>query len=254
MNSVKLSFIPALLLVTAVAASSQMSERHIERGDSGKKVIIRDGAEEMFHIPELAAMIIESDGKIVVDHVIEEGMRPKGYEKTEVAEGDVIAMANGQKVATASALKDLYTKAEIGSTIKLGIKRKDEMLIASFVKADPKDMPKMRMMISREGGDIELLGIPQVGLILSKEGERVVVKEVLPENIKKLDAEVRSGDVLKSLGNSEVTSFKWLREHYEKIGVGEKVQFTFSRGSKQYTVTFAKPKDEGKMMIRRKEK
>ena len=110
-------------------------------------------ADQFLSVPELAAMILEQKKEIVVDHIMEKEMRMKGYETTELQEGDHILMANGKKLGSLAELRDLYKSAATGATVKLGMKRGESMVIASFVKADAKDLPKTRMMISEGGGD-----------------------------------------------------------------------------------------------------
>jgi S1-C subfamily serine protease len=208
----------------------------------------------MLHVPELSAMIIEEGKELRVDHIMEPEMRMKGYEKTDLKEGDKILMANGKKVGSVKELKEIYSKVATGETVKFGVKREEGTLIASFVKADQKDLPKMKMMIAEGGGegDVEILGIPQVGLIFSNKGNDVIVKAIMPDKSDAVkNADVKEGDIVSTLNTFAVKSFGDFQKRYKKIPAGDKVEVVLSRSGKTETITFTKPKDEGKVIIRR---
>jgi S1-C subfamily serine protease len=214
--------------------------------------MVRGGAQqENLPVLEAAAIIGQDGDTLVVGHILEENMRPKGYEKTELEEGDAILMANGKKVTTVGALRELYEGAAIGSTVKLGVRRKSEMMIASFIKADPKTLPKLRMMIS-SGGDQEILGIPQAGFLLTVKGKQLAVKDVLPNASDKLRETMHTGDLVLKVNESAIHSFKEFRAVYDKISEGAPVKLLTSRAGKTQTVEFAKPKDDGRVTIRRR--
>src|SRR6266699_6911456 len=82
--------------VSAQEKSPAVIQR-VERDGPGVRTMT---ATDLLPLPELAAIIAEDSGKIVVDHIMEPGMRPKGYEKTDLQEGDIILMANGGKLAS----------------------------------------------------------------------------------------------------------------------------------------------------------
>ena len=221
--------------------------RKIERGGPG---VHREIAGDILSVPELSALFAEEKGKIVVDHIMEPEMRAKGYEKTDLEEGDMVLMANGRSLGSIGALKALYDSAATGATVKLGVKRKEEMLIASFVKADPDKLPKLKMIVSH-GGDEDMFGIPQAGLIFGDKGKTVVVREVLSNPSSEVRGEARKGDIVVKLNGSPVNSLKALRAAYEKLAVGANIRLVTSRSGKESTLEFSKPKDEGRMIIRR---
>ena len=241
----------AAVLVVFSAASARQNPTITVKHDTSGTLPEHQMEGELFHIPELSAMIADDGGKLVVDHIMEPEMRAKGYEKTDVKEGDIILMANGKKLNGLPDLKDLYTTATVGATVKFGMKRTDEMLIASFIKADPKSMPRMRMMISH-GEDEDFLGIPQVGLRFTSKGDDVVVKEVLPTASTELHGvDVKEGDVITKVNGSKITSFKSFETAYKNIRVGGGVKLIATRGGKSRTIAFSKPKDNGHVIIRR---
>jgi S1-C subfamily serine protease len=96
-----------------------------------------------------------------------------------------------------------------------------------------------------------MFGIPQAGLILSEKGKSVVVKDVLPDPQTEVRGEAKQGDVVVKINGSPVSSLKEFRTAYEKLPVGSKIQLGTSRSGKDLKLEFAKPKDDGKMIIRR---
>ena len=248
-----LAFLSIFCIITCCTANGQKRDVVIKHGD-GKGVLRGDADVELLHIPELSAMIAENGGGVTIDRIMEPAMRAKGYEQTEVKEGDMILMVNGKKISTLSVLKELYNSASTGSTMKLGIKRNDEMMIASFVKADPSTMPHMRMMISKDD-EGDFLGIPQVGLRFTSKGKDVVIKEVLPNAATVLQGvDVKEGDVVTALNASPIKSFKVFETLYQKIRVGDRVEMTVGRGDKTMKIVFSKPENNGRVMIRRERK
>jgi S1-C subfamily serine protease len=244
------SVLVTILIISSTFAANQ-NRTMIVKHDTSETLPGNIGENDLLHIPELSALIAGNAEQLTVDHVIEPEMRAKGYEKTDVQEGDVIFMVNGKKLNKLSDLKEIYNLASIGSTVKLGIKRNKQMMIASFVKADPKSMPKMRMMISH-GDDEDFLGIPQIGLRFSSTGKDVVVKEVLPNASTELpDVDVKEGDAITKINGSSITSFKTFEKAYKKIHAGERVELVAKRGGKSQTIVFPKPKDNGHVIIRR---
>jgi PDZ domain-containing secreted protein len=246
-----------LALVAGTNVFAQPKMKIMKRTAGGQVKEMSD--ENMLNVPELSAMIMEEGKDLRVDHIMEPEMRMKGYEKTDLKEGDKILMANGKKVGSMKELKEIYNKVATGETVKFGVKREEGTLIASFVKADPKDMPKMKMMIAEGGsgdgsweGNVDILGIPQVGLVFSNKGNDVIVEAIMPEKSDAIkNADVKEGDVVSTLNTFAVKSFGDFQKRYEKIPAGDKVEIVLSRAGKSETISFTKPKDEGKMIIRR---
>ena len=75
-----------LFLTTGLFAQPKMK---IMRGN-GNGVVREMTEDNMLHVPELSAMIIEDGKELTVDHIMEKEMRMKGYEDTELMEGDKI--------------------------------------------------------------------------------------------------------------------------------------------------------------------
>lgn len=247
----KITAAVVFLLVIAPVVAWQQAPGRIKTIDADSAAVRRQTPGEVLTMPELSALISENGGRIVVDHIMEAQMRPKGYEKTELQEGDVILMANGGRIGSLAGLRGLYDTAAVGSTVNLGVKRKEEMMIASFVKADPKNLPKLRMVISH-GDDGSVLEIPQVGLIFGSEGKTIVVREVLPNASGTVHGEVEAGDRILRLNGSALHSMRDFRTAYDKLPLGSRIQLLTSRSGKNRELVFPKPKDDGPVIIRRK--
>ena len=246
----KYNIIAFLIFLSTITLAHQPQMRVMKRS-SGDGVVREMTEDNIFAVPELSAMIGQDGDKLVVENIMEAQMRPKGYEKTDLLEGDVILMADGKKTGSLKDLRDIYKGASVGSTVKIGIKRKDEMMIVSFVKADPKNLPHMRMIVSN-GKDEDFMGIPQIGLLFGSKGKEVVIKNVLPNASKDIpDVDVKEGDIVTKVNGSPIKSFKDFQKAYEVIAVGDHVEIIASRSGKLQKIGFSKPKNEGKTIIRR---
>jgi len=209
----------ALLIAATTILSAQ--ETKIIKKEGGKTIITSEG--DIFDVPELAVFITQEGDDLTITNMMDVNSRPKGYEDINVQLNDVILMANGKRMKSVNDLQNLYKEAKPGTTIKLGIKRGEEMMLTSFEKVDPDKLPKRKMITKTfDGGEQDMLGIPQVGYVITE------------------------------LNGKEIKKFKDFSKAYEKIDVGEKVALVTTRDGKNYTITFKKPKDEGGMKVIRK--
>jgi S1-C subfamily serine protease len=214
-----------------------------------------------FLIPELMAMVEVQDKQVVITNKLPGTRLPKEYQAIDIAEGDIILMANGKKISTAEELEKLYNEAAIGQEIKLGIKREGSMRLVSFKKADPKDMPVMKKIVMggdgagidssggpgskvlnlSQGGD--MLPLPEMGLIVSTKDKKLKVEVVIPMDGKKVfTEELKEGDVIRSLQGKEITTENEFKKIYDAIAVGEEGQLTVERSGKTITSGFTKSK------------
>ncbi len=254
----KNSFLLALAVCFLIFASaeSQTMKKIIKSGPGeGKRVIINDDGGDFFDIPELAVFISQSGDNLSVTNVMDVDARPKGYENIDIKLEDIVMMANGKRLTKLEDLETIYKDAKPGTTIKLGIKRGDQMMITSFDKADPDKLPKHKMIIQKGDGegDVNFLGIPSVGLILGSKGKKITVTEVLDNAKEQLQgADVKVGDEVQKINGKEIKSFDDLSKTYRKLDVGDNVELITSRSGKSHTVTFKKPEEKGGMKIIRR--
>lgn len=149
------AFLTLVLCTTLVASAG--AQTIITRTEGGQKVTTKtEGGRTMVRIeggafiPELGCALGDENGHVKVLHAMPASNRPKAYAGIDIQANDFILMANARTVKNAAAFRTLYEAAAPGDTITLGIKRGEAMQLASFVKMDPKDMPKNGQMIIRK--------------------------------------------------------------------------------------------------------
>jgi S1-C subfamily serine protease len=156
--------ISTLILIAAAAADAQTVVKKTEGGQTvitttttgpatgqkteGGRTMIR--IEGGAFIPELGCALGDEGKQVKVIHAMPGTNRPKAYAGIDVQANDLILMVNAKPLKTAAAFRTLYESLAPGDTITLGIKRGEAMHLASFVKVDPKDMPKDRRIIIKK--------------------------------------------------------------------------------------------------------
>lgn len=134
MRKLLISLITAsLLLMTQITEAATMSLR--VEGD-------------VFSLAELAAIIAKQDGEITVLMTRKEA-RVQPYANVDLNQGDVIFMANGEKIQSVKQLEDIYKNLKIDEQLKIAVKRKGKPILISLNKADPEKLPKRRMKMRR---------------------------------------------------------------------------------------------------------
>jgi S1-C subfamily serine protease len=206
---------------------------------------------ESFLVGELGGLVIADGKALIVRFVSPPANRKAPYKEVDLREGDVVLMVNGKRVKSVNELKAAYGVIAVGAEVKVGLERGKEMIIVAFPKADPKDLPQMKLMVQRGPGDGTEL-FPAVGVSMAQKGKRVVVQEVLPietSAVRTLD--VKAGDVILSLNGWAVTSLKAYTEKFDAIPVGAPVEWKTERDGRQLTISFARPKPMGQVIIRK---
>lgn len=249
MNIIRLLCIISIVTIASVALNAQ--EKIIRRGGNG---IALTAEGDMVDVPEIASIIVEKNEKIIIGNVFDAKMRPKENESVDVKEGDAVLMVNGTRVKSLKDVKTAYTSAEIGSTIKLGVQRKEEMMIVSFIKSDPEKLPKRRIVMRNNGGggDEDVMIISGIGLLVGSKKNSIVVQgftdESSPAN---KGGEIKEGDNITAVNNTKVSSFKKFAESFKKIPVGDKVTFSLTHGGKERAFSFIKAEAKGQRVIKR---
>ena len=101
------------------------------------------------------------------------------------------------------------------------------------------------------GADENIQLIPGTGLLFQETGKEVEITQVMPHMKEQLgDVDIREGDVLRRVNDTDIESYAQLSSTYEKIEVGAEVSFVLQRGEKEITVLFTKPKVQGKITIK----
>ncbi len=241
-----------LLLVLLSLATLAPAHAASTQPDSVKMMRLAPG--DAFPIPETGALVVKDGADLRVQFVPPPGNRPEKYRSVDLQEGDLILLVNGKRVRNVEDLKKAHAATPVGEQFKLGIQRGQEMMMVSFEKGDPKDLPKMNMRIMTSGGDgTEVL--PAVGVVLVEKKKSVIVDKLLPVEtsaVKGLD--VKEGDAIVAVNGTEVTSLKEFVRIYDDIAVGEEVDWKIRRSGKDIAVSFAKPKPMGKVIMHREER
>jgi len=228
--------------------------------------IIKAGEGGGFLIPELMTFIGPENNQLTVTDRMPTDRLPKEYQAVDIRQGDIIMMVNGKKVSKPDELEKLYEGLAVGQEMKLGIKRGNDMLIASFKKADPSTLPTRRIMKVEDDGKgsgtkvsigkgpeidgdaVPLLGI---GMILAAKNGKITVGDVLPlPGLAVLKSEPKVGDLLVSLQDRPLTTAEALRKTWDNISVGDTVRLVLSRDGKETLSVFAKPKALGEINLK----
>lgn len=261
------------LILTVISANAQ--EKTVVRDSTGGRSFtftsMAAGPGGVFNLPELGAVIIGGEKEIKVEAVLPVEHRPKAYKDIDLQSGDLILMMNAKRVKSAKEIEEIYNGLKAGEEVKLGIKRKEERFIASFAKADPKDLPQRTMMVmdtDNAGGQAgptrrlvmggrefsgDVAPLPGLGIIAgSKEGGEVRVLDLMPNASQALgSADIKKDDVILTLNGEKIKSAVQLGDLYEKIAVGAKVELHYRRGDKAMTASLVKPEAPAGATIRR---
>lgn len=203
--------------------------------------------ENIFLLTECMAVIVDEDETIMVQMMLPAESRPEGYDDIDLKKGDEILMLNAKRVKKVKDLKEIYEGLDAGETVKLGIRRKEEMFIVSFDKVDPEKLPKRRLKISREGGGagagkmIKLINTGD-GFVIKEVDNQVFVHRIFPQLQKVFeDADLREGDLILTLADKKIESNQQFVQIWSKITTGSELSLGISRDGKQKTITFKKP-------------
>lgn len=235
-----LNLLRALLLITFFSIASPVTTNA-----QMKMMIQSDG--EIFMIAELGAVLLDKDGKIEVAAVMPADRRMKAYRKVDMLEGDIIMMLNGKRMKEVTEFKTLFESLSADDEINIGIKRGKDMKIISFSKADPKNLPKMNMVMLKDdgegGGDVDVIMLEGSGLMFEEKKKITTVSATMPHADKLFgEGTVKVGDLILKYGETKITSALQLSDLYESAKIGESVSLVFARDGKEFTVKFDKPK------------
>jgi len=232
------------------------------------------GAGEIFFLNELSAVISEKDGVIIVEHAMPTEQRPEIYRDIDFKQGDEILMVNADRVKSAKDLEKIYNELEVGETLKLGVRRGEEMFIISFNKMDPEKLPKRKLMIRNrvpagdEAGKEPKISSYQIkmddtdgkmkflmgtGLILKEMGSQVKIDKVIPKMVQEMgEINVKEGDVVIELNGEKIKSLAQFTKIYDEIKAGNEVKLITIREKKQIDVKFKKPEPGEQIFIKEK--
>ncbi|PWB74222.1 hypothetical protein C3F09_04220 [candidate division GN15 bacterium] len=206
-----------------------------------------------------------ADKQLAVSERLPADRLPKEYQAVDIRKGDIILMVDGKRMFTPEQLEKHYDSVAVGQEMKLGLKRGNDMLIASFKKADPSTLPQMKRIVmtadgqgdeGKPGGkalsiDGDAVPILELGVIFAAKDGAITVADVLPvPGVSNLKSEPHKGDRLISLQGASFTTAASLIKAWDNITVGDTVRIILSRGGKETLSVFAKPKAVGEVRLK----
>jgi S1-C subfamily serine protease len=259
------AYVSTILMMAVIATTTAQAQVFISRSDSSADKIVG----QPFNLGELGAVIVDNGKEIKFLHLMPADNRPKAYKDVDVQSGDVILMCNGKRLKTLKDLEETYKATAIGAEFKMGVRRNEDRFIVALPKADPKDLPQMKMSIQTTdgpnagGGKIQrfVFGAGQgsddiaplmgLGLIIGKKDNVLKVVGVMPDAAKALGgADIKQDDVVESFNGEKIKSTQQLAEMYDKLAVGAKIELQYQRGDKTMQASLTKPEAKGKMIMR----
>ena len=242
-----------LISMTADQTGAQEVKRRVLTFEEGKS----------FFIPGLGAIVEEQDGKLLVRIVPSSENRDKKFKDVDLAEGDQILMVEGKKVSTATELKKRFESAEVGSEVKLGIRRGKDMMIRSIERVKQEDggggkvMTVTRSIVDAtadgntsgektgmtiEGdGSSDVLALPDAGLVLMSEKEGMIVAGEISDPSSTLTGDKPSnGDRVLTINGKGVANANEFSKIYEATSAGDNIMLTLLRGTDTLVCSFVK--------------
>jgi len=236
--------VAGIILVCQVAVAQTTVTRTMTIDDAGDVLMIN----------EFGGMIIYKDSAVTVEMVMPPDNRPDDYKDLDLRQGDVIRMANGKKLNSTEALRELYETAGIGETIKLAILRDGKMKLRKFLKGDPATLPKpmMMTMITDEVSAGDELALPGAGLMLKSNGGKLVVDALIDNLVPKYDGDSpRKDDTILVIQGNDYTSPQSFMDTYDAIEPGANVTLVLMRKGKKITASFVRPQNMKTRVIKK---
>lgn len=250
------------LLMAAVILSlpqigiAEKAERRIkvEPGD----IVIIDGI----------GAVIEKDGDgPVIRMVPPPEQRAKGYQAVDVAEGDIILMINGKRVATPADVRIVIDSLEVGDEIKMGVKRGREMLIVSLPKAEASPGMVRQIVMTAGGEDSEggeggvvrevvtvgggAVPVIDAALLLADNDGVLEVAALIDNLVENIDGYVpQAGDRITAVQGTEVSSVEDFQNVLAELEAGSEVEITCFDGKEQHTFRFTRTGNEPKVLMK----
>lgn len=230
-------------------------------------------AQGVFNFPELGAVIIQADSILTVGPSMPGADRPAAYRTVDVKTGDTLLMANGKRLHTAAALQEIYDKLKVGETVKLGLRRGKDLLVATFAKADPADLPQMKFEMKTDGdapaagqmpagkqmmmidaSDTSLLPLVELGLMLREGDTGLKVDKVLPNAAEQFGGLAPDeGAIVTAINGTKVTTAAEFKQVYDKLTVGDKLTLDYKAGGNERSVALVMP-EKARMMMHKQGK
>jgi hypothetical protein len=236
-----------IAVILAAAAPAQQVETRT----------MRFHPDSVFIVPGLGAVVEPQSDTLCVTTIPPADMRPDGFNDVDLRQGDRLLMANGKRLRTIAGLKVLFEETATGDTIKLGLKRGNEMMITPLIKREPDpgsgpvvmmhveagaqgDMKKS-VSLAGPGGVETTVAVLDGGLVIGPGGDGLAVVALLPGAAEKLSGELpEPGARLISINGEAHAEPSELQTWYDNIPSGDSITVVFEQGGTERTVRYVK--------------
>ena len=237
------SIFACLVLLVCEAAQALT---HDESPQQKNMKTMQFDADKAVMIDEVGMVVVEKEGKLMVEHIGPKEARPKETADLDVVAGDEVGMAAGKKVSSVAGLRAAYDSTKPGEEFKIGLRRDGKAFIVSIRKMDEKDLPTM-MVIKRDGPDNPNQDVrPALGVVIEQKEGKVVIVDTFPNAPK----EMLKGDVITSVNGTAVKKLEDFAGVFDQVEVGGVVKFELRRGDKTVTVSIKRPKPQGQVIVK----
>lgn len=167
--------------------------------------------------------------------------------------GDQIIYLNGERIKSATQLRELYQEVAVGDEVKMGVQRGENKMIRTFIKPEPQTRYE-----SADGNQVVNLSTSNIaagnmenlenrtlwraGFLIGEEDGRVVIGAPLPIPGKaEALSDLKSGDELLAINDTKITTVKQVEEVYGTINQGDDVTVKYKNGEGIQEAMFKKP-------------
>ena len=226
---------------------------------------------DRFEIPELGAVIVASHDGPRVTEVTPAGGRLEKYRTVDLQSGDLIMAANGQRLESLTALRELLSSLEAGAEVKMAVQRFESLKVVRFEIGTEADRLAAREMAANY---VEVKAVPEAGepgrggpvIMKFEPGEGGVPCIELAAMLDDTDGQVRvaeiidlppqlappielsAGDILIALQGQSISKTAEFVDQFDQIPAGNQVILKLIRNDSETELTFEKPKLSGKGM------
>jgi PDZ domain-containing secreted protein len=188
---------------------------------------IKLNPDDPFDLQEVGALIIKDKDKIKVQFVAPENRRLKDYQNVDLKKDDFIMMVNGKAVKKLSDLRETYDKLKVGIDFNLEVKRGKQIIMVAIKKADPKDLPKKRVINPDNKRMENKILLEGTGILVAKINEKLMIEKLLMDNDLVTKAGLKGGDLLTNINGQQIKTFIQFKNAYENIIPGQDVKIKF---------------------------
>jgi S1-C subfamily serine protease len=262
----------ALLLMLAAPSFPESAEE-------GKK----DAAASV-EIAEVGASIVASADGLKVARVAPAAARAEKYRDVDIKKGDRIVSINGQRISTLAELRTILSTVKVGEQVRLGSLRSGGPALTVYTVGSEEDLKVVTVAPTTQDGNgcamVKMSGEPpahggpggpgepkmvtikagpgsvpllELAAIVENVKGQVVVAQIVPVPVDiPAGAQLKEGDVIKSLQGQKIANVESLMNQFQAIKAGENVTLEIARDGKDERLTFAKPKMPGSVMYKAK--